>query len=500
MEQYEKHIITLRDALRQQDYYNSMKQLLEFDMWQTLPPAGRDFRGDTAGFLAKKSASDLLSPAITDAVEYFRDMPQAQFREIRHWSAARRLTRLYDRASRIPADLEAALAACTLKCQMIWREARKASSFDLYRPHMKKLFELKRQIAQAANPNVPPFQVMIDDFDQGLCIDEIDRLFDVLKKEIPRILAQAETHKGNPDPTLLAVTAERGQAERFMSTLMARTGIDLTRTSFGSVLHPISYSIGPRDVRVTVNYEKNIWQLLCSFLHECGHAQYQYGTSEDLIEFGLWGGIQGAMHEGVARFYENMIGRSREFIAFAQPYISEAFPETAAYSPDVVYDTLNTLSPGATRLTADEVTYSLHPIIRFEMEKDYFDGKIKIEDFREIWNEKYRSYLGVVPASDTEGILQDISWSSGYLGYFQSYTLGNLYGAQIRSALLADIPDVYQEIRRGNFVPLTQWMQTHVFRYGSLYNASEMIRQISGKSLGAGAFVDYLQKKYCGNT
>ena len=499
MNLYDRHISTLRDALRWQDYYDSVKQLFEFDMWQTLPPAGRPFRGEIAGFLTKQAKAQLLSPAVADAVEYFSAMPQQEFRGIRHWGAARRFIRLYRQASRVPDDLEAALVTCSLENQMIWREALKASDFDIYRPHMKRLFELKREVAQAVDPDSSPFQVMVDQFDQGLKIEDITRLFDELKWAIPTMLSLAEGRSSKADPTLLSVVAERSAAERFMADFMAGTGIDRTRTSFGGVIHPVSYCIGPRDVRVTVNYEKNIWQLMCSFLHECGHARYQYGTDEELVEFGLWGGISGAMHEGIARFYENLIGRSREFIEFAYPHITKAFPDLAAYSPEVVYDTLNVVSPGARRIKADELTYSLHPIIRFEMEKDYFEGKISIDDFREIWNEKYRTYLGITPTSDAQGVLQDISWSSGYLGYFQSYALGNLYGAQIRSTLLKAVPDVYEEIRSGNFAPLNDWMQENIFRYGNLFNASETIERISGKPLGTDDFLAYLRDKYCGN-
>lgn len=498
MHLYEKHIATLQEVLRQQDYYDSIKQLFEFDMWQTLPPEGRSFRGEVAGFLAKQSKAHLLTHEVAEAVDYFSAMSREDYKQIRHWGAARRLIRLYKRATRVPEDLEAALVTRCLENQMIWREALKASDFDMYRPYMKKLFELKREVAQAINPDLPPFQVMVDEFDEGLKIDDVTRLFDELKQVIPTMIPQAEKRKSKADSSLLSIVAERSSAECFMPDFMVKTGIDRTRCNFGGVLHPISYNIGPRDVRVTVNYEKNIWQLMCTFLHECGHARYQYGTDEDLAEFGLWGGISGAMHEGIARFYENMIGRSKEFIDFAYPYVAKAFPEVSSYSPEVVYDTLNIVSPGARRMKADELTYSLHPIIRFEMEKDYFEGKISIYDFREIWNDKYKTYLGITPASDAQGVLQDISWSSGYLGYFQSYALGNLYGAQIRSALLKDVPEAFEEIKAGNFAPLNNWMQRNIFRYGCLYNASETIERISGKPLETGDFITYLRQKYCG--
>ena len=498
MDRYEQHITTLRDTLRQQDCFASVQQLFDYDAWQALPPAGRPFRSEAAGFLAKRAAAGLLTPAVREAVEYFSGMAPQQFREVRHWGAARRLTRLYRQASRVPEALQAELTACSLNNKMIWREARKASDFDLYRPHMKKLFELKREAAQAVDPERAPFQVMVDFFDQGLLLEDVTRLFDELKAAIPAMLDRVGRRETAADSALPSFTAERGRTEPLMRALMARTGMDSAKVSFGGTLHPISYCIGPRDVRVTVNYEQDIWQLLCSFLHECGHARYQYGTDEDLAEFGLWGGIQGAMHEGIARFYENCIGRSREFIAFAYPHVVKAFPELGRCSPEAVYDTLNAVSPGAARIRADEVTYSLHPIIRFEMEKDYFEGNISIDDFREIWNEKYRAFLGVVPSSDAEGVLQDISWSSGYLGYFQSYALGNLYGAQIRAVLLREVPGVYQAVERGDFAPLNDWMQENIFRYGSLYTAPEMIRRVSGRPLGTEDFTGYLWEKYCG--
>ncbi len=498
MSQYEKHISTVYRTLRCQDYYDSIQQLFDYDVWQGLPPAGHPFRGNTAKFLVKQAKGELLSSDVQAAVEYFHGMTQDQFQEIRHWGAARRLARLYTKASRVPDELEGELAACSLNNQIIWREARRASDFDLYRPHMKRLFELKREAAQAADPELPPFQVMVDQFDHGLLIEDVTCLFDALKQAIPHMLSRIGTCGGNSNPALLSFKADRSRVEPFMTSLMEQTGLDPVRVSFGASLHPISYCVGPRDVRVTINYDKNIWQLLCSFLHECGHARYQYGTDSELADFGLWGGIQGAMHEGIARFYENFIGRSREFIEFAYPHVVKAFPEIAGYSPEEVYNVLNAVSPNATRIRADEVTYSLHPIIRFEMEKDYFEGKISIDDFREIWNEKYRSYLGIVPVSDAEGVLQDISWSSGYLGYFQSYALGNLYAAQIRSVLLRQIPHVYQEIAGGNFAPLNSWMQEKIFRYGSLYTASEMIEQVSGKPLETGDFLGYLEEKYGG--
>lgn len=498
MNRYQHYLSVATEVLKHRSYYQSILDLFEYDMWQTLPSDGRAFRGDVAAYISEESGKLLRASAVQEAAEYFRALARSDYQTPLDFSVGRRLVRICNRAERVPAELEAEFIKCGLKNQMIWRDARAAADFDMYKPHMKRLFELKRQIAQALDPDHAPFQVMIDMFDEGLDLDLVCRLFDELKIAIPGILDRVDPQfTQNPIPQELLQPQDPLRMQRVADDIMKKTGFLSSRSNYGSVLHPICYCIGPQDVRVTINYESGIWPLLFTYLHECGHGRYNYSSAPEVVDVGMWGGIDGAMHEGVARFYENMIGKTREFIAFAYPFVTGEFPELKEFSEEEVYNAINHVQPGLKRINTDEVSYSLHPIIRFEMEKDYFEGKIKIEDFREIWNEKYHSYLGQVPQNDREGVLQDISWASGYLGYFQSYTLGNLYGAQLREKLLNDVPNVYANIVAGNFEPLESWMQDNVFRYGKTCTASEAINRITGKGLGTKEFLSYLDCKYC---
>ena len=223
---------------------------------------------------------------------------------------------------------------------------------------------------------------------------------------------------------------------------------------------------------------------------------YAYRGNPEIDAANLWGGAMGGFHEAQSRFYENIVGKSRAFWEFFYPEAQKRFTAFAGIPLDDYYRAINSVRPSLNRITADEVTYSLHPIIRFELEQDVIEGRIDFEELPRAWNDRYETYLGLRPANDAEGLLQDIHWSAGALGYFQSYTLGNIYGGQIRNALLDAVPNVYDAIAAGNFAPLNDWLTENIHQYGNCYTAPEMIRRISGGPLDAGPFIDYLYRKY----
>lgn len=500
---YAQNIETAKNALVAHSYYQSALDLFEFDSWQALPKNGRAFRGSTAAFMSEQAGALLRTPQIRRTADFFRTLSirdPSVYASPLDFAIARRFVRLSDRAARVPAALDAAFVEMALRNQLIWREARAAADFELYKPYMKELFALRQKIAEALDPTRPPYQVMVDLFDEGLDIQQVCRLFDQLKQTIPTLLRRVDpAFTKTSAPAEFSAAAEPERMKRVVRAVIDQTGMCTDNFCFAEVVHPICYCIGPRDVRVTLNYHSGIWQLLLSAMHECGHGRYSCSSDTQIADAGLWGCIDGAINEGVARFYENLIGRSMAFISFAYPYVAEQLPVFRQYSVEQIYHAVNHVHPNPQRITADEVSYSLHPIIRFEMEKDYFEGNTSIDDFREIWNEAYRRYLGVIPENDREGILQDISWSSGYLGYFQSYTLGNLYSAQLRAAMLEQIPDAYARIEAGDFSAINNWMCTNLFRYGKTQTGSEAIIRITGQPLDASYFIAYLTEKYTGS-
>ena len=233
-----------------------------------------------------------------------------------------------------------------------------------------------------------------------------------------------------------------------------------------------------------------------SALHECGHGVYEYSGNEKVVEYSLFGGISGTMHESQSRFYENLVGKSYEFWQCFYPYLQGEVNELQNIDLNTFYSALNKVKPSLKRMDADELTYSLHPIIRYEMEKEYFSGNLKIDDFYEVWNEEYKEYLGLEPQNAREGILQDVHWASGHIGYFQSYALGNIYGGQFRHKLLEDVPNVYKEISLGNFDLLNKWMYENIHQYGNLYTPNDLIFKATGEEINSKYYIDYLYKKY----
>ena len=231
-------------------------------------------------------------------------------------------------------------------------------------------------------------------------------------------------------------------------------------------------------------------------LHEGGHARYGYSSNDRAVECGLWGGLSGAMHEGQARFYENIIGKSPEFWRLAYPVAVKHFPYLKDVPMEKFYMAQMKVQPSLHRITADELTYSLHPIIRFEMEKDCFDGKTSTDDFEEIWREKYKETFGLVPKDAREGVLQDIHWASGHIGYFQSYTLGNLYGGQMLHAMKKVLPNFDELVEKGEFAPINQWLYDNVHQFGRAMTPTEVLLHATGEELTETYFLDYLRDKY----
>jgi carboxypeptidase Taq len=283
--------------------------------------------------------------------------------------------------------------------------------------------------------------------------------------------------------------------KKVCSTIAEKSFFDKNKATYSEVIHPECIGVGPEDIRITT-YFNDLIPSIFSMLHECGHGVYSYSSNEKVVDYGIWGGIHGAMHESQSRFYENLIGKSKEFWQYFYPLLQDEIKEFQNIDLDTFYNGINKVNISAKRLEADELTYSLHPIIRFEIEKEYFEGKLKTDDFYEAWNAKYKEYLGIEPQNDREGILQDIHWAAGLIGYFQSYTLGNIYGGQLRNKMLQDIPDLYQQIANGNFVALNKWNYEKIHQYGKLYSPNELIMKVTGEEIQSKYFVEYLNKKF----
>lgn len=483
--------------LCEQRYYDSIQGLMGWDLWEGLTANGAPYRGNVSGFFTKQQLDQLKSAETVKLIDELREMNDADFADIYERGAVRELISRYKRAVQIPADLQAELRNYTGEAQRAWKSSCDENSFESYKPWIRGLFDLKMKVARAIDSDRAPFDVLCDSADEGTDTREVGRMFSVLKTGIHEMIPQVLERQGEIDMSVLEVSQTHSQIRDAAYAINLLTDFDGANAHDSLVLHGMTSGIGPNDSRIGISYA-GLWGGIFTMLHEGGHARYGTSACQKANEYGLWGGIGGSIQESQARFYENIIGKSEQFWQLAYPTLQSYFPELSRVSCDKFYRALMRVSPSGHRITADELTYSLHPIIRFEMEKDWFDGKTKTDDFEEIWNEKYRECFGIVPKDARSGVLQDIHWASGHVGYFQSYTLGNLYGGQFLHEMMKTIPDFYDRIARGDFEKINAWLYENIHQYGRAFTPKELLQNATGEALNEQYFLDYLRSRYLG--
>lgn len=495
MLKYEQNIKNVKEILKIQRYYDSINGLLGWDLWQGLPADGRSYREEVGGYFTKEAFKILTDRETVNMVSYFKELEDEKYKNEYDKGAARVLVKRYERAVKVPIDLQVEMNSFCSRAQIVWKEALNKSDFNMYKPYLQEMFRLKTKIAQSIDKTKNPFDVLVNEVDEGLGVEKIEQLFSELKVAIVHILGQAKEKNFNIDKKFLNADICKDIIRKISTKISEETFFDNNKGTYSEVIHPVCYGIGPEDVRITT-YFQSLFPSIFSVLHECGHGIYNYSSNEKSVEYGIWGGLSGAMHESQSRFYENIIGKSKEFWHHYLPLLQQEIKEFQNIELNTLYNSINKVEPTLKRIDADELTYSLHPIIRFEMEKEYFDGKLKTDDFNDAWNAKYKEYLGIEPKNAKEGVLQDVHWASGHVGYFQSYTLGNIYGGQFRDRMLKDIPDLYEQISLGDFKELNKWNYENIHQYGNLYTPNELIVKATGEELQSKYFINYLTEKF----
>ncbi|NLW23376.1 MAG: carboxypeptidase M32 [Tissierellia bacterium] len=495
MSKYKQNIEKAKEIMNIQRYYGSIRALMAWDLWQGLPVDGRPYRKEVSEYFIKEQLKLIKDPETKKIVEYFREIDEDKYENLYDKAVARLLIKRYDNAVKIPVDLQIEMSSFTSEAQLVWKEALEKADFNLYKPYLNKMFELKTRIAQAIDNTRNPLDVLVDRVDEGMTVEKIHQLFSELKEGIISILDKIKYEHKSIDDSFLKVQCSKETIRNICIKMVETAFFDGNKATYWEVIHPVCIGVGPRDIRITTRFS-DLFPSIFSILHECGHGVYEYSSNSKAVEYGIWGGISGAMHESQSRFYENIIGKSREFWEYFYPLLQAEVEEFKKVDLDTFYKAINKVGPSLKRMDADELTYSLHPIIRFEMEKEYFNGELKTDDFYEAWNAKYKEYLGLEPKNAREGVLQDVHWASGHVGYFQSYTLGNIYGGQFRNKMLKDIPDLYEQISKGNFEPLNKWNYENIHQYGQLYTPHELMLKVTGEEVKSKYFIQYLEEKY----
>lgn len=489
-----RDIELMRRQMEISGFYASLSSLLMLDNWTALPPNGQAYRQRLTAFLAEQVQQHTTSDVIRDLVTH---LSECEFENETEQALYREMKREYELSVAIPVEKQAELARLCAEAQPVWKDAHEKADFSLFRPYLDRIFRLNREVADLIGLPGHPLNSLAARYEAGIDVQEVDALFKDLRQGIVSLLQRVQSSDVSVDNGFLALEYDKRDVFDFTRRVVERMGYDPDSGGYGEVIHPFCALVGPSDARITSNYSSFSFGLWAG-MHEAGHGMYALNGASWLAETGMYGGIRGSVHESQSRFYENMIGKSRELWSFLFPEAQKRFPQLGGISLEDFYRGINKVEPTLIRIRADELTYSLHPIIRFEIEKELLEDRIKIEELPDAWNAKYKEYLGIEPANDREGVLQDVHWSLGMVGYFQSYALGNLYGGQFLDQLKKDVPNAISEIAHGDFAPVNSWLIANIHQAGRLHTPEELVKQVTGRGLSAQYFLDYLQEKYVG--
>lgn len=466
--------------------------LLAWDHAVMMPSGGGAARAE-AGAAVGSAMHALISGddfgRLLDAAEAEKPA-DANEAALRRWGR-----REYERRRRVPSALVAELARHSALSHDLWAEARAKSDFAMFRPALEKMFELKRRQAEALAPSGDLYDAWLQEFEPGMTTGEAAALLGAIRTGlaplVKRVLERGVDAPVPPGPYGI-------EAQRRLGELAVREmGFDLSHGRIDTAAHPFCCALGRGDVRLTTRYSENLpFSSLYGCLHEAGHGLYEQGTGEDLDGTPLGTGATMALHESQSRLWENVVGRSRGFWKRWTPRYHEAFPQTRSLGPEDFYRAVNRVSASCIRVEADELTYGLHVILRFELERDLLAGRLRVADLPEAWNAKMKDSLGIVPPDDARGVLQDVHWAEGLIGYFPTYVLGNAISLQLWEAATAARPGIEAEIERGGSPSLLSWLVDNVHRRGRTGTAAEIVAAATGRPLDPAPYLRYMTRKY----
>jgi carboxypeptidase Taq len=490
-----KKITELKEYLGQYEKLNEAINLIYWDMRTNMPPKAGESRSKVLEYLSGESFNMITSSKVGDFIkdlsQYKNEMNLTELRMLEE------LERNYNETKKIPQDRYIAFVGVCSNSELAWEKAKDANDFEIFKPHLEKVVEFQKEFINYWGYKNDKYDTLLDKYELGLTIEKLDKVFAELRDGIIEVLNNIKASNKKINNDFLFGSFDTKKQKDLSLYILEKIGFDLEAGRLDESIHPFTTNFGNKDVRLTTNYhEDEFTSALFSTIHEGGHGIYEQNISDDLENTGLQTGASMAIHESQSRFYENILGRSKEFCSYLLPIAKEYFEDFKNVTLDEFYEAMNYVETSLIRTEADELTYGLHIIIRYEIEKELINGRITVAELKDLWNKKYKEYLGVEPKTDSEGILQDMHWSDGSFGYFPSYALGNLYGAQMFYKLLEEKPNVMEAVKEGNFIEITNWLKEKVHIHGSLYTPGEIIKNITGEELNPKYFIDYLKNKY----
>jgi len=478
---------------------NHASSLMGWDFETYMPRKGTEERGVADSQLHLLHKELLLNKNFVGLVESAKKLENLSDAEK---GIIRVLNRDITKQTKIPKELTEAESLERIRGNMVWRQAREKSDFMMYSPHLKKMIEIKKQIADKIGYEKHPYNALLDTFEEDLTVDDMDKVFGVLTPRIQKVLKKL-VDSGSPfceESKLGKSKYEIQKVDELNHDILTLLQYDMERFRIDVSTHPFTETMGLNDVRITTRYEgTDFKKSISSTIHEAGHALYHLQCDQSLSVTPLEGGSSLALHESQSRFWENIVGRSLPFVQLIAPLIRNQVIFANQATDEELYLYFNNVKPDYIRVDADEVTYNLHVAIRYEIEKKIFGDELSVSEIPEFWNDRMEQLLGVRPTKDSQGVLQDTHWSSGLFGYFPTYTLGNLVSAIIASKMRKDLEDYEEDIKKGNFKPVREWLRLKIHQHGSVYAPKVLLNNNFNEGYNPDYFVTYIETKYLGS-
>ena len=494
----------LMEKVKRMFILGSAASIVHWDMETKMPPKGIRLRSEQLALLSRVGHKMSTDPEVGSLLEKIMKHPgYDELSEIQKRNVYL-IKKEYDEQTKLPEELVAETAKQRAITVDVWKKAKAAKDFSMFKPELEKMVDLRKKAAEIlmkVKETATPYDALIDIFEPKTSAETITRIFNELKEGLVSLIKKCQSSPKQPDVSILKRRVPVDMQRKISKSLTNFIGYDTESKQAGGRIdeteHPFTTGYYD-DVRITTHYhEENFTSSIFSVLHEGGHAVYEQNLNPEWIFQPVGTGCSMGFHESQSRFVENIIGRSREFWIYYLPRLKEL---TGNIFSDVDLDTfiraINHVKPSKIRIEADEVTYCLHIIIRFDIERDLFADKITVADLPEVWNQKYKEYLGVEIENDSEGVMQDTHWASGLYGYFPTYALGNIYSGQILAVMEKDLPDWRDQLAKGNFQAIKQWLVKNVHSYGDLYAPTDLIQKIAGEEISVKPYINYLSEKH----
>ncbi len=484
------------EYVKKMEAFNEALQLIYWDLRTGAPKKGGKQRSQVVGVLSNEyfqmSTSEEMAAFIAKLYGRKQELPELVQKTLEECK------RVYDQNKKIPPKEYKEYVILQTEAESVWEEAREKSDFAMFKPYLEQLVDFNKRFIEYWGYRGNKYNTLLDLYEPDMTVEMIDKEFAMVKEAIIPLIKNIQKSENHPKTDFLYQFFPQEKQKEFTLKILEQMGYDFEAGRLDETVHPFATGLNPGDVRITTRYDDYDWKMaIFGTIHEGGHALYEQNISEELIGTPLCTGTSMGIHESQSLFYENILARDRSFWEYhfegLQKYADNQFDHV---SIDEFYHAINKAEPSLIRIESDNLTYPLHIIIRYEIEKGLFNNEISVDDLPEIWNDKYEQYLGIRPKNDAEGVLQDVHWAAGSFGYFPSYLLGYMYAAQFKNVMMKAIPEYDGLLKTGNLEPIKEWLTKHIYRYGKTKKPLELMKEVTGERPSAKYLTEYLVEKY----